>query len=167
MIFAGRALLTEGWVDRVRITVADGQIASVAKASAPLSGDTRVSGAVQPAQPRVSARYGGHDRTPHCGQRKFLDKARSDVPFHGPATRHCTSARRGPLAGDNSARGRMCRRRNSHRRPPGLGRAPARRAHQRPARSTGAGRGLIVVAGVIGGQKPQILRLLRVKRPGR
>lgn len=43
MIFAERALLPDGWAEHVRITVADGHIAGVAKAAAPQPGDTRVS----------------------------------------------------------------------------------------------------------------------------
>lgn len=43
MIFAERALLPEGWAEQVRITVADGHITEVAKATTPQPSDTRVS----------------------------------------------------------------------------------------------------------------------------
>ncbi len=43
MIFAQHALLADGWVDNVRVTVAGGQITALATAAAPQPGDTQVS----------------------------------------------------------------------------------------------------------------------------
>ncbi len=43
MIFADRALLPDGWTERVRITVTGGHITQVTPSAAPQAGDTRVS----------------------------------------------------------------------------------------------------------------------------
>lgn len=43
MIFAERALLTDGWADHVRVTVVGGIITKLTRDTAPVDGDTRVS----------------------------------------------------------------------------------------------------------------------------